>query len=781
MQMLKWISTSLEPCPSCYALNGHVHSAETWAAFGINPGNARLYCQEHCNCTLTETDEPETGDLRAVPLRHGGEEVGSAAPSTALSHNGTHSRTFGGNMKTSLPIQIKLAATGGEYEIIAISAGVGNGLTFTPAVLKKHFKLWDRVACYIDHEATADKSRHSARDLGGIIHSPYWHEGEQGIAAKLKPTGPSADALRKLADAALENPDLPIGFSADLFIDIDKANMVTAIKRVISTDAVLKPARGGKFLRVLQSIISKGDQTMKVRIRRNGVEMLVEQAEVLPTDEVITESTLSADEPETDIDATAQAVRNLLGEKARLQQLAENERKAKATRVQMCKYLLDAGLGNSKLPASAQTLIRERFENTEFKPEELEKAIEGQRKVLAEIVANQRIAGPGRTTGAMFNTDDQLQAAVEDLFGVERSEHVKNAKPARLSGIKELYLMLTGDVDLHGGYYGERISLATTADFTGLVKNALNKIVVNSFEKMGKAGYDWWQKIATVEHFTNLNDITGTLVGTIATLPEVAEQGEYTELAVGDSPETASFKKYGGYIPLTLEAIDRDETRKLRQYSVELGNAAMRNISEQVAAIFTMNTKTGPLMADNGYLFNAVAVTTLGGHANLLTTALGTDYATAWNAIALAMYNQPMLVRQNTGYYGTGKKLGLYPKYFLTNATLRPQADALFTPRWAVNDYMGAAPGSGTTLWGGRVEVVPVPEWTSTTDYAAVADPTIAPSIIVGERFGLIPEIYIAGRETDPAVFMNDEHRMKVRQFLAICVGDFRPLHKTNV
>ena len=61
------------------------------------------------------------------------------------------------------------------------------------------------------------------------------------------------------------------------------------------------------------------------------------------------------------------------------------------------------------------------------------------------------------------------------------------------------------------------------------------------------------------------------------------------------------------------------------------------------------------------------------------------------------------------------------------------------------------------------------------------ADPNIAPSIIVGERFGLIPEVYIAGRETDPAVFMNDEHRLKVRQFLAICVGDFRPLHKSNV
>ena len=28
---------------------------------------------------------------------------------------------------------------------------------------------------------------------------------------------------------------------------------------------------------------------------------------------------------------------------------------------------------------------------------------------------------------------------------------------------------------------------------------------------------------------------------------------------------------------------------------------------------------------------------------------------------------------------------------------------------------------------------------------------------------------------------MNDEHRLKVRHFLAVWVNDFRPLHKCNV
>jgi len=761
MSNLKWQSTNSEnTCPSCKALHGQIHNAEEWGV--LTPRHSSLYCQEHCNCTLSETDEPAAGDISTAPLRiSNSDSVGSVGGGYAASAEKT-AIPKGKPMQIKSQIQIRLAA-GGEYEIIAISAGTGNGYNFPPSTLKKAVAMWDRVPCYIDHEATLDKKRHSARDLAGIIHSPTWDERHQGIGARLKPTGPSADDLRKLADAALENPDLPIGFSADVFIDITDDRTVTAIKRVVSTDAVLKPARGGKFLRVLQSIL-QGEPTMN-----ENEDQVMDGAQETDAAQL------------SEVDKTAQAVRNLLGEQQRLEKLADDEKKAKATRIQLCNYLLDTALDASKLPKAARTVIQKRFKDTEFEAPELESAIDDQRKVLAEAMASQRISGPGRATGAMFNTDDQLQAAVEDMFGIERSEHLKNAKPARLSGIRELYFMLTGDFDLHGGFYGERIALATTADFTGLVKNALNKIVVNSFERMGVAGYDWWKKIALVEHFTSLQQITGTLVGTIGSLPSIAERGEYTELPVGDSPEVASFTKYGGYLPLTLEAIDRDETRKLKQYSIELGNAAMRNISEQIAAIFTSGSAAGPTMADGGALFNSTAVTEGGGHANLLTAALGTDYV-AWNAVALAMYNQPMLIKNETGYYGTGKKLAVEPRYCLVPRALRPQAEALFMPRWEINPQHGVTiPTSGGITWGGRVEPVVVPEWTDTTDYAAVADPAIAPSIILGERFGLVPEIYIAGRETDPAVFMNDEHRLKVRQFIALVVGDFRPLHKSNV
>jgi hypothetical protein len=87
----------------------------------------------------------------------------------------------------------------------------------------------------------------------------------------------------------------------------------------------------------------------------------------------------------------------------------------------------------------------------------------------------------------------------------------------------------------------------------------------------------------------------------------------------------------------------------------------------------------------------------------------------------------------------------------------------------------------GGHTWGGQVQVLVMPEFVEVDHWAAVLDPAVAPAIIVCERFGLKPEVYVAGRETDPAVFMNDEHRIKVRMFNAVLVQDFRPLHKSNV
>ena len=477
------------------------------------------------------------------------------------------------------------------------------------------------------------------------------------------------------------------------------------------------------------------------------------------------------------IEANRQATAQLLGETERMDQLETQLAESNRVLVAQCEFLLNSGLTTSRLPEVVQKRIRKQFTGRAFQANELTAAIADARQELAQLTDAANIQGPARNRSgisSMFNEIDQFKAAVSDLMGADRDPELANLKVRPLRGIQEAYLMATGDVSFMGGYYPEYALV--TANFPAIVANVMNKMLIRAWEDF-EQHYGWWRKITTIEHFNNLNDATWVRTGTIASLPVVNERGEYGELPIGDNKETSAWSKYGGYIPLTIEAVLRDDIRAFKRLPREAALGGIRNISEQVAAIFTANSGAGPTLADTGALFNATAVTTKGGHANLLTTAIGTDY-TAWNAAALAVFNQPLLVKNDAGFYGTGKKQAIDPSYVLVPRALKNQAEALFIPRWEATQQ-NVAPVSPS--WGGRVEPLTVPDWTDANDWAAVVDPKLVPCVMLGEIFGEKPQIFSASSEIDPAMFANDESRIKVRQFLTVGVADFRGLHKSNV
>ena len=653
--------------------------------------------------------------------------------------------------------QVKFSASGkvlepGKFEVLCITAGNGNGWDFPADVLKASLALWEGAHCFIDH---AWFSR-SLRDLAGQVVDPVWDEDANGIRATLKAFGPGGEVLTAFGREVTQEDNPPkVGFSADVLFTAN-GKKVKKILRVQSLDLVYNPARGGAFLRALnQTVYANGGNTM-------------------PEPEITT-TTKPEPQPEpvlAKLQQDQEAMRQMLGEQERQTKLDKALEEAQKTRVQMCEYLLESGLSASKLPNPVQARIRAQFKGKVFESAELQAAIEDSRTMLSELTAGQTVAGPGRIS-SMFNEQDKLQAAVDDLFDAPREDKLKSLDVPNLTGVRELYLMLTGDRDLHGGYYPDRVQLATTADFTGLVKNALNKIVTNTWEQLGRAGYDWWQNIAVTEHFTSLQSITGTLIGTVGDLPVVAEGAAYTELQVGDSPEVASFVKYGGYIPLTLELIDRDETRKLKAYAREMASAGLRKVSSLVAAIFSTAGGVGPIMADLNPLFNNTAATVLGGHANLTVAPLA---IAAWEAASQAVYDQPMLIKNHAMLAGTGPKMAINPKFCLVPRALQYTASQMLQ-----GEFVREATFVYDNILKGSAVPITVPEWTDANNWAAACDPAIAPAIYVGERFGVMPEIFVAGDELSPAVFTNDQHRLKVRHFLAVWVNDFRPLHKANV
>jgi len=117
------------------------------------------------------------------------------------------------------------------------------------------------------------------------------------------------------------------------------------------------------------------------------------------------------------------------------------------------------------------------------------------------------------------------------------------------------------------------------------------------------------------------------------------------------------------------------------------------------------------------------------------------------------------------------------PNVALVPADLIVQAESLFLPRWEAPTHL--VPTAGGQTFGGHVLPLAVPEWTDATDWAAVNN--LMPGIMIGEIFGVIPQIFSASSEMDPAMFANDEARIKVRQFLVTGVADDMPLAKNNV
>ena len=612
-----------------------------------------------------------------------------------------------------------------EIEILAISAGSGNGWEFPAEVLRSSLARWDGVECFIDH---AWESR-SLRDLAGVCHHPRWSEESRGVRLSLRPFGPASGLLLNAsAEMRADGVPLPnVGFSADLVFSAAE-RQVTRIEKVLSVDLVVRPARGGVFL---PAPVSNGDElSQQISLQEKSMEI---------------------EKNATSAGAETSA------------QSASHEEQESTLQAQMRASLLEASLAAARLPASAEASLRTRFGEREFQPAELQQAIGDTRKLVSELTGGSVIQGAGLISN-IVPPEDQVNAALHDLLGANRPKDLEGLKPARLSGIRELYTLMTGDTGFTGGYHRERAQFAATSDLPGLLKNAMNKVIIDQWQELGRSGYRWWEPIVQVEHFNSLQEITGVLVGEVTVLPSVAEGAAYTELAVRDSAETGAWGKYGGYVGLTLEMFERDETHKLRQYPRKLASAALRRISSLVGAIFTANSGVGPLMSDTYNVFETLH------HANLGTTALS---SASWEAAGKAIYSQPMAV----GTGGTAPKLALDARYLLVPRDLRLAGMNILYPSFAHESNIF----SENMQRGQMGDVITCPEFTDANDWAALADPRLAPGIILGERFGVLPEIIIADGETNGALFTNDEIRMKVRHWVSVFVADYRPLYKANV
>ena len=301
--------------------------------------------------------------------------------------------------------RIQLAGRGqvdeqGEFEVLLITAGKGNGWNFSQEVLKEAVdnQVFEGIECFVDHSIWG----HSVRDLGGVFHATQWDGFEQGVSAKLRTSGPSGPLVKALGQEMVsdEEPKPKVGFSADILITVDTDKNVTNILRAFSVDLVFDPARGGAFKRALNSI-QKGEQTMET----NEIE-IVEEA---------TQPSIDAS-----VEEGLEAMRNLLQVQKEQEALANEAEAAREVRMEMCSLLLESALAAAKLPTPMLEEIRKRFEGTIFEPGVLQKDIENARELVSELQAGTTIEGIPGLNMRVFNSTDRLQAVVDDLLDAPR-------------------------------------------------------------------------------------------------------------------------------------------------------------------------------------------------------------------------------------------------------------------------------------------------------------------------------------------------------------------------
>ena len=694
------------------------------------------------------------------------------------------------NAVKRLSLAGEINPVGAEYEITLIDPGDGNGLTWPAPVLARDCQKFNNLTSFTNHERLdvmmARPGGRTIDDICGVVYGVKWNGG--AVTGKWRATAPKGPWVAAMIDQIIRDRDggLPVpdvGVSLDLAVYYDQNSRVTEITEAYSADIVFNAARGPRFgeafARVANAVRDKENQPGNSppepqAIQPGKVEAMNQTAAATTPPEVKVNETEARAALANQEAEHAMAARETAEKEALVKQQEEESRQAKEAYDATQTWLgavkqasLQAILSSSGLPQPSMERLSGGAYDT---PEDLQKAIETERQYLAKLTESRVVdiggmAPRSAQISAGRTSLEQLETAVEALLaGIRPADGV-----APLSGIREMYHILSGDYEMTGLFRSERVYLANVNSSTmaGIVADALNKVLIKEFAEYPR----WWEPIVDIQDFTTLQTVRWMSLGGIGELPTVAEGSAYTELTWDDQTESSIFVKKGGYLGITLEAIDKDETNKFRAAPKALGQAAWLTLSKSVASIFSDNSGVGPTMSDNLALFHST-------HGNLGSSPLS---FTSWEATRIAMRKQTEL--------NSGERLGALtaPRYLLTPSDMETTALQILMsarePGHGNNDENPWTSGSDrdARLAFARERVIVIDFWNDTNNWASVADPRLYPTIGIAFRYGRQPEIFSVASPTAGLMFTNDVMPVKVRFFFAVGPMDWRGLYKHNV
>ena len=690
------------------------------------------------------------------------------------------------------------------YTLSGLEAAVNDGIFNGVQVFDNH--LTDKEF------ETRQGMRSADSELLGAIVEPYWDAETSSVKGTQKII--KEDLSKKILNAheagilgifGLSVDTSPI-MGQDVQIDNEFYPVVSGITKVTSVDLVSKPAAGGKFNRVLAAEnikesgkTQRGIETMEIDDLKTLIgQTVLEQIEAKDKadrakarEEAKTKEEEEAEAERLRLEAEANQANNNEGDN---EQVTALEEKLELVESQI---LLASRLNESQMSVASKGIISQAFSGKVIKTDELDAMIKTVQEAQAGIDPSGRVIENGNARETVItpgqNEDDNFtldfmrfmmgNAAFkalehnQDEITLERMPEAYNSWRKNKTSLGRTpkmsqwaYQILGGDPMISDRAY----EAVTTSSMSSIVKNTVNILIANDYSKREK----WWEPIVKTEEVDTIDDATLVRLFGLNTLDVINEGAAYGEMEWSDQEETSSFVKRGGFVGVTLEAMLKDKTNSIRTLPTRLSNSWFNSISLRVAAVFTNNSDTGPVLSDSGALFNATVATTTGGHANLLTAALS---FTSWDATYTAMTKQADQIE------GAGAQLGMEnaPKFLLAPTDLRATALQIRN-----SEQLPGSANNDINPHFQNFEVIIVPRWTDTNDWAAVAGPNLSAAIwLIFVSGNTVPSIFTADNDSAGAMFTNDQLRWKVRQmtyrFSATYdnapISDFRGLHKNNV
>lgn len=407
------------------------------------------------------------------------------------------------------------------------------------------------------------------------------------------------------------------------------------------------------------------------------------------------------------------------------------------------------------LPEESKDRIRNLFKNRVVESEkEVSDAMTEEKKYLDKLLGDNAFNAPGGRIRVTENAHDKTKKAMDLMVDPSLASDPEYKGVDGFISLGQSFRVITGTDprDILTGH--ARVTEATTADYTTLLGDSMNKRLRKDF-KAEKERLKW-DKLVTEESITNINTQNTTGFGSFQNLDEVSEGGEFTDMDTpGKENITYTPVKYGNTFVLTREMFINDNLRALQQFPRMAGQAGARTLATKIYDLIFGYSGSGSM--NSATIYDGTV---------LYSVAHGNYDATNPELSKANFSAAKTLMRQQTDK--DGNPIMIEPSYLIVPPDLEDTAKEEIIK----NDI---------SLFEGIETIVVHPYFigrqsSDVKTWAVMASPRQGGTIIVGYYNNKKePEMFVQNQETVGDVFSNEKITYKVRRdYVGCAIEDYR-------